>query len=359
MKSNRTRALVLIVSMAAPGCHLIFGVGDPTLKSGPGGAGGNDDGGGGNGGSGGAGGSGGVDVVDPCEDVICMNENDCTVRTCDEVGDCVPEFKSGDLDASDQLAGDCKVLTCSEGLLVNPPMDDDAPPSPPGVCYEFVCSGGVASDAFLDDGTNCGTLGGVCANGLCSICDDATDCGISTECLLFECNNGACASIPAAPTTVVSGQIPGDCLSFVCMGTALPVAIPFEADLPDDANECTQDTCQDSGPSHVPVAAGDTCAQGFCDGEGHCVECALDENCETDPQGAHCDPATFSCGCNAETHCDLNPLGASCILPAGICGCANDQHCAVPKPFCNGTTRQCQASKPAVPVEEIPEIEDP
>ncbi len=359
--------LIAVVLLVTPACHLIFGVGDPTLKSGTaaGGAeGGNDDGGGGSGAgdTGNAGGAGGgAGGVDPCANVECESENACTERTCNEFGDCVPEFKTGDLESSEQIAGDCKTRTCENGLLVEVANNTDAPPSPLDVCYEFVCSGGLPTDAFLTNGAGCGDLGGFCEDGLCSVCDDPTDCGDSTPCLIFDCVFGACTATPAAPTALEE-QIPGDCLSFVCMGEALPVTIPFPEDEPNDTNECTTDKCADDGVQiFEPLGAGDLCEQGYCDGEGHCVECVFDVNCATDPQGAFCSPETFSCGCKAASHCATNPLGLSCIQPAGVCGCASDQHCKTPRPYCNTTTRQCQATKPvATPIDEVPmDIDNP
>ncbi len=50
---------------------------------------------------------------------------------------------------------------------------------------------------------------------------------------------------------------------------------------PDDANDCTTDTCDGNQPVHTPVDVGTLCAGGtmVCDGQGHCVQCNVSGDC--------------------------------------------------------------------------------
>ena len=57
----------------------------------------------------------------------------------------------------------------------------------------------------------------VCTAGKCK-CSSATQCGVSTECLTFECLNEACTSTIKAKGELVDGKDPGDCLKNVCDG---------------------------------------------------------------------------------------------------------------------------------------------
>ena len=213
MGSMKYRAgwLLAVFALAAPACNLIFGVGDPRLKEGAGGSGGAG-GGGASGGTGGSG-AGGIVPVDPCADIDCVNENECTVRTCNAVGECAPEFLSGI--ATEQVPGDCKVVTCEIGLLTVSPDPTDPQPSVPGLCFEFVCSAdGQNISQNLPEGTACGSSNGTCnADGLCSACATDSECGSNTICMTFTCDNGACMATPSSPMTVIPAdqQTPGDC----------------------------------------------------------------------------------------------------------------------------------------------------
>lgn len=345
------------LTAAMGGCHLVFGVGDPRLEAqGGGGAGGGLDGGGGVGGSGGAGGEGGDPSPDPCVGVSCEDNNPCTDRTCNQFGDCEPEFLTGELPISEQMAGDCKVLTCEDGVIATNLALTDAPPSPPNVCYAFVCGAdGLAATQLKDVGTPCGNAGGTCdAAGLCSTCTVDGDCGVNTECMTFTCEGLACVATPTPNGTMVTTQVAGDCQQLVCMGDALPVGVPFVDDILDDVNDCTEDTCsEDGGPSNAPIAEGTDCAQGFCDSGGHCVECVFDEHCVNDPQGAGC-LETLQCGCKGPEHCMTNTNGGFCLSDE-VCGCASDAHCKVPNPYCNTMTRRCQTTKPTMMVPAQPD----
>ena len=345
MGSMKYRAgwLLAVFALAAPACNLIFGVGDPRLKEGTGGSGGAG-GGGASGGTGGSG-AGGIVPVDPCADVDCVNENECTVRTCNAVGECAPEFLSGI--ATEQVPGDCKVVTCENGLLTVSPDPTDPQPSVPGLCFEFVCNAdGQNVSQNLAEGTACGSSNGTCnADGLCSACATDRECGSNTICMTFTCEPEGCVATPSSPMTVIPAgqQTPGDCLSLVCSGLPggiLPVTVEFKADVPQDFNECTDDVCVDGVPTHDFVLAGKPCGADFCDGAGHCVECASNTNCVGDPQGSFCN-ADSACGCETASHCQSNPVGLRC-LGSGICGCSSNADCPASLPSCNTGGGYCQ-----------------
>ena len=132
-------------------------------------------------------------------------------------------------------------------------------------------------------------------------------------------------------------------MSLVCSGLPggiLPVTVEFKADVPQDFNECTDDVCVDGVPTHDFVLAGKPCGADFCDGAGHCVECASNTNCVGDPQGSFCN-ADSACGCETASHCQSNPVGLRC-LGSGICGCSSNADCPASLPSCNTGGGYCQ-----------------
>jgi cysteine-rich repeat protein len=60
----------------------------------------------------------------------------------------------------------------------------------------------------------------------------------------------------------------------------------------DDANECTEDICENDQPVNRNRDAGETCSAGVCDGAGACVECTENSHCTG---GEVCDQDSNAC----------------------------------------------------------------
>ncbi len=74
-----------------------------------------------------------------------------------------------------------------------------------------------------------------------------------------------CGTEPVASGMQAGNQVIGDCKVFECDGAGTLQANPDDADLPDDMNDCTTDTCIGGEPAFTPLPSGDTCAASACE----------------------------------------------------------------------------------------------
>lgn len=203
-------------------------------------------------------------------------------------------------------------------------------------------SGGGGSTGGAPTGGSAGGSGGATCAAEC--CADA-DCPLPVDpCQSVSCQVGQCALAPVADGEDASIQTPGDCKRLVCQGgKAAPVT--DGADVLDDGNDCTKDSCQGDEP-RSSLLGGVACAlpgggAGLCNSKGMCVECLSNAHCpdrapECDQFGndsAKCVPPSCSngaqdpgetavnCGGPACAPCDKNKgclVGSDCI--SGLCG---------------------------------------
>jgi hypothetical protein len=146
----------------------------------------------------------------------------------------------------------------------------------------------------------------------CSVdsqCDDGNPCTIDT------CTaQGMCDWPPVTDNEPLANQTPGDCTLRICnQGVEVPQYDP--SDLPDDGNDCTDDSCSESdGPVHDTAAAdGSSCTEGTQAGRCANGTCVTVE-CQTDDQ---CDPDT-SCRdfyCGADDTCQFTDVPDGTPLP--------------------------------------------
>ena len=325
-----------------------------------------------------------------CKDVVCDDENPCTLDSCNPLnGDCErsPVKDGSDCDADGlpgictdgfcEAADLCANVACDDG---NPCTDEACSPQT-GACqvvsvadgsfcdYEGlpgICTGGVCADANLcenvpcEDGNpctedSCNPLNGKCINapvadgalcdydglpGLCTggVCADANLCeGVSCEdgnpCTDNDCNrlNGECVSSKLADGTVCDfGGLPGLCANGVCEDAKL-----CEGKDCNDGNPCTADSCQASTGecASTAVADGSSCdfggLPGLCTG-GVCEDAKLCEGKDCN-DGNPC--TTDSCEA-ISGDCDNSPVadGSSCDFDGlpGLCeagGCTDAKLC--------------------------------
>jgi hypothetical protein len=127
-------------------------------------------------------------------------------------------------------------------------------------------------------------------------CDPASCPTSANECLIPACTAAqTCGFEGARQGTPLSTQSPGDCEEVVCDGAGSTEiqADPLDIPGPDDT-VCTSEVCDGTTPVHLPVMAGDSCADGggsVCNALGACVECVLGGDCLSGfCQGNQCVP---------------------------------------------------------------------
>jgi hypothetical protein len=165
-------------------------------------------------------------------------------------------------------------------------------------------------------------------------CAAASTCpGTDTECRTRTCTGGVCGFDFAADGKALTAQTAKDCLTAVCDGAGATKSNADTTDTPDDANECTTDTCVGGIPTFTPMAAGASCGAGGakkCTAVSTCVECLVALDCASKV----CDAATNTCalaGCGDSTkngsETDVDCGGGMC--PPCVTGkaCATGPDC--------------------------------
>jgi|GEM_PF-4087753 len=145
-------------------------------------------------------------------------------------------------------------------------------------------TGGTGTGGTETGGTggSAGSEGGV----PCTTPDDCPNTG--SECIVNTCDGNVCGTAFLTDGTPTTTQNAGDCLQVQCDGNGATKSTPDDADLPNDNNECTTDSCDNGMPVHTEVTAGTPCGANLdlvCD-QGQCVGCVT---------GADCDGTDDSC----------------------------------------------------------------
>jgi hypothetical protein len=212
-------------------------------------------------------------------------DTECKTRTCVN-GMCGVSFANANKVLSAQVAGDCKIAVCDgQGNVTTAAATDDVP-SDNNPCTMDLCSGVTPMNTPVTMGTGCG-VSSVCDDmGHCVGCNAATDCGVDTECTTYTCANNICGALQS-PGKVVASQIADDCHVRVCDANGQIVS-QIDATDSNDGNPCTEDSCVDGTPQHLPSTARKACtvtgnaSVKMCNGDGAnpaCVECVADSDC--------------------------------------------------------------------------------
>ncbi|WP_437951510.1 hypothetical protein WME98_12280 [Sorangium sp. So ce296] len=169
-------------------------------------------------------------------------------------------------------------------------------------------------------------------------CSTTEECCVAYPydfCKKTACESGACGFVIANKLT---GDLRGDCIRHTCLADGSNGETPAPADLPDDGNPCTVDSCRSDVPFFPGTPRGPAPdGIGFCDGF-HKIECITTADCEDTTllcsPGGKCVPpwcvngavdmdrgeAAIDCGGD----CDLCPVGSRCSsgtdCAEGVCG---------------------------------------
>jgi len=237
------------------------------------------------------------------------DDNECLVPTCEE-NQCGFSFVEEGTPLKKQTDGDCKIEQCDGAGKTKEVIDNTDVPVDNNDCTDDICTAGLPSNPPLAAGETCS--GGVCdGDGTCVECLDPKDCGATTECRWFTCENNKCQPVFAPENTVLTNQIDGDCQRLQCNAVGEIVSVNDDNDLPDDDNPCTENKCEDGKYSHPPVAAGEPCGNNLvCDGEGKCVGCNSADDCEGNE--TFCKQKACVAGV-----CGFEPINEGTELPTG------------------------------------------
>ncbi|MDC3959620.1 proprotein convertase P-domain-containing protein [Polyangium jinanense] len=134
-------------------------------------------------------------------------------------------------------------------------------------------------------GNNQGGGGSGGQGGSNNTCSSPEDCpGTDTDCATRTCDDGVCGVSYAPQGTATTDQSSGDCKQSVCDGMGEVTSVEDTADVLDDANPCTEDTCEGDAPKNTNLPPGTACDVNdgkVCNGEGACVECIEAAHCES------------------------------------------------------------------------------
>jgi hypothetical protein len=292
-------------------------------------------------------------VVDEADDTEIPDDgNACTTDTCADgtaqhspsTGACMVGAAAGTC-----VAGECKVTcamaadcndndscttdTCDTSSSTCSFTADPASYDDNNDCTIDSCTGGVQKHENAPVDTQCGASGnGKCdGNGVCKGCATDADCPTDEPCVDHYCDLATtqCQSM-AKPDGDLADDKPGDCQLPSCSGGVLMMNIN-DSDVPNDNNDCTDDTCSEGMAMNTPSAAEAMCATGVCDGAAACVQCVTPANCMGD----------FSCSMNMCFDCnDTMMNGTESDIDCGSdCStkCADGKKCVMDSDCFYGT----------------------
>lgn len=246
-----------------------------------------------------------------CDPASCPEPTtECQTAICTDSGSCGFASKADGTLAATQVAGDCSRTVCVGGTLTTQTDDADAP-SDGNACTDDRCTAGIPSHPAKAANAACGASGALFCDGAgaCVACVTASQCpGVDDECQVRTCSSGICGIVYRPAGTAVTSQTAGDCKRNECDGTGKVRAVAFAADVADDGNDCTTDTCSGGSPLHTPLAIDTACggagASLKCNATGQCVGCNRPSDCAV-PANA-CLEATCSaagkCGTQNKTN---------------------------------------------------------
>jgi hypothetical protein len=189
-----------------------------------------------------------------------------------------------------------------------------------------------------------------CAEGVCNTTtEQCVECMVDGDCETGEvCNLTTYTCELELTGCTADADCVGDPAGEVCnttSGACVECMIDGDCETGETCNmttytcEAEQTNCS-SNADCVGAAAGEICDTV----SGLCVECLVDENCET---GEVCNMTTYTCeleqtGCTSNADCVGDPAGAICNTTSGDCvECMIDDNCGTGE-VCNMTTYTCE-----------------
>ncbi|MSQ82643.1 MAG: DUF4215 domain-containing protein [Myxococcales bacterium] len=293
------------------------------------------------------------------DEAACDDSNACTADSCDVAALlCAHSPTEGGCDADGNACTEsdaCKAGKCSIG---NAKKCDDANPCTLDACNAASgCTATEDNGAGCDDGDLC-SVGDVCQQGQCQPGKPKL-CAAAALCATVACDkaDGSCKTTSQADGSGCDdGTACTDkdlCAAGACKGNTIDC---------NDANPCTQDTCDALvGCKHLTNATAcddgnactdaDTCKAGACVGSAKPAKSCDDGNpCTTDSCDAKtgCMAIAGSGPCDDGNACTTGDQckDKGCAAGAPTCQCQSAADCKDDGNLCNGTLF-CDKSKPA------------
>ena len=243
--------------------------------------------------------------------------NSCQTAKC-TAGVCGFDNKaSGTAATGEPDPGFCKKAQCDGAGNVVIVADPNKKPADTA-CTTGVCTGTTPSQTNKSNGVTCGT-GTTCLNGVCTGCSKNSDCGTDTSCKINICSAGACGfNNPPDGTTATGFADPGNCKKVQCDGLGGTKTVNDDTKHPTNT-ECTSYSCNAGVLKTDQQPAGKTCATGYCNGSGTCVECTSATQCSIGDRDSNCASATCASNKCGVTNQTVGTALPSALQPQGTC----------------------------------------
>ncbi len=194
-------------------------------------------------------------------------------------------------------------------------------------------------------GTSVTTTTSTGGTGGATECVAGDACSDQNPCTTDKCDtaSGKCDHDPVAdgPSAGAMNTLK-DCRAPECVGGAL-MQVPSNADVPDDGNVCTADTCDNGTPKITNLSTTTSCgANLYCDGKGACVGCTNANQCDDPGECKFATCENTQCktnntpaddGCAGNNICDGKGNCVECLMAND---CSGGQICVN-----NGCTTSC------------------
>jgi len=142
-------------------------------------------------------------------------------------------------------------------------------------------------------------------------CASVADCKIEAPACVEDaaCVEGHCRFTYALEGAPLAGQVAGDCADIICDGAGRARRVFNAADIPDDDNVCTKDSCSEGASLHKPLTGLIPCYDGPPETEGRGSCAGGIQSCDEGVQQGECAgqvlPAREACdGLGLDDDCD-------------------------------------------------------
>lgn len=143
--------------------------------------------------------------------------------------------------------------------------------------------------------------------------EDCPDPG--SPCRKRTCTDQVCGTENLPANTELPDPMPGNCHGSICDSGGMPIEVENSADIPDDGNFCTFDTCELGEPKHtakIGYACNDNGGK-YCSDQGQCVACISNGNCMSQVcKDYMCAPSGCADGAKNGTETDID-CGGECV----------------------------------------------